>query len=107
MTAKTFAIEHTVTFRLLHSQGSPEEADFLNAASELTAIPGVQHFQIRRQSSSKNPHTFGISMQFETHREYLAYCEHPAHVDFVQQRWLTEVAEFQEADFEPLTTLKQ
>jgi len=36
--------------------------------------------------------------------EYLAYCEHPAHVDFVQQRWLSEVADFREADFEPLTT---
>ncbi len=94
-----FAIEHTVTFRLIHGQGSPKEAEFLNAASELAAIPGVQHFQIRRQTSSKNPHTFGISMQFVTHSEYLAYCEHPAHVDFVQQQWLSEVAEFLEADF--------
>jgi len=103
MTVTTFAIEHTVTFRLIHAPGSSEESEFLNAASELIAIPGVQHFQIRRQTSSKSPHTFGISMQFETHREYLAYCENPAHVAFVQQRWLSEVADFQEADFEPLT----
>jgi len=107
MTATTFAIEHTVTFRLIHAPGSPEESEFLNAASELTAIPGVQHFQVRRPASSKNPHTFGISMQFETQSEYLAYCEHPAHVDFVQQRWLSEVADFQEADFEPLTTSRE
>ncbi|HQX52087.1 MAG TPA: Dabb family protein [Planctomycetaceae bacterium] len=97
-----FAIEHTVTFRLIHAQGSPKEAEFLNVAAELAAIPGVQQFQIRRQTSSKNPHTFGISMQFATHSEFLAYCEHPAHMDFVQQRWLSEVAEFLEADFEPL-----
>lgn len=104
MTMTAFAIEHTVTFRLIHAPGSLKEAEFLNAASDLAAIPGVQHCQIRRQTSSKNPHTFGISMQFETHGEYLAYCEHPAHVDFVQQRWLKEVADFQEADFEPLTS---
>ena len=97
-----FAIEHTVTFRLIHAPGSPKEAGFLNVAAELAAIPGVQQFQIRRQTSSKNPHTFGISMQFATHSEFLAYCEHPAHMDFVQQRWLSEVAEFLEADFEPL-----
>ena len=107
MTKTTLAIEHTVTFRLIHGQGSPEEAKFLNAASELAAIPGVQHFQIRRQTSPKNPHTFGISMQFVTHSEYLAYCEHPAHVDFVQHRWLKEVADFQEADFEPSSNGKQ
>ncbi len=104
MTATTFAIEHTVTFRLIHAPGSPEESKFLSAASKLAAIPGVQHFQIRRQTSSKNLHTHGISMQFETHSEYIAYCEHPTHVDFVQQRWLSEVDDFQEADFEPLTT---
>ncbi|WDQ17117.1 Dabb family protein [Rhodopirellula sp. P2] len=103
MTTTTFAIEHTVTFRLIHDLGSPKEAEFLNAASELAAIPGVQHFRIRRQTNSKNSHTHGISMQFQTQGEYLAYCEHPAHVNFVQQRWLSEVADFQEADFEPLT----
>ena len=98
----TLVMEHTVTFRLIHAPGSPEEAEFLNAAAELAAIPGVQDFQVRRQTSSKNPHTFGISMRFVTHSQYLDYCEHPAHVDFVQQRWLSEVADFQEADFEPL-----
>lgn len=107
MTATTFAIEHTVTFRLIHASGSPEESEFLNAASKLAAIPGVQNFQIRRQTSSKNPHTHGISMQFEKHSEFLVYCEHPAHVDFVQQRWLSEVADFQEADFERLTVIRE
>lgn len=103
MTTTTLAIEHTVTFRLIHAPGSAEEAEFLNAAAELSAIPGVQHFQIRKQTSSKNPHPFGVSMQFATHSQYLAYREHPAHVDFVQQRWHSEVADFQKADFEPLT----
>lgn len=103
MTMTTLAIEHTVTFRLIHAPSSPQEAEFLNAAAELAAIPGVQRFQIRKQTSSKNPHAFSLSMQFSTHSQYLAYCEHPAHLNFVQQRWLSEVADFQEADFEPLT----
>jgi hypothetical protein len=34
-------IEHTVTFRLRHAHGSPEEAAFLSAARELMAIPGA------------------------------------------------------------------
>ncbi|QDT05510.1 Stress responsive A/B Barrel Domain protein [Rubripirellula lacrimiformis] len=104
MTTTMCEIEHTVTFRLIHDLGSPKEAEFLKAASELAAIPGVQHFRIRRQTNSKNPHTYGIAMQFQTNGEYLAYCQHPAHVNFVQQRWLSEVADFQEADFERLTT---
>ena len=95
-------IEHTVTFRLNHAAGSLEESAFLNAAAELASISGVKDFQIRRQTSSKHSHTFGISMWFATQSQYLAYNEHPAHVAFVQERWLGEVAEFQEADFEPL-----
>lgn len=99
----TLAIEHTVTFSLIHAPGSAEEAEFLNAAAELAAIPGVQHFQIRRQTCTKNKHAFGVSMQFSSRSQFRAYSEHPAHVDFVQQRWRSEVADFQEADFEPLT----
>ena len=104
MTMTTFPIEHTVTFRLIHPPGSAEEVAFLNAVAELAAIPGVQHFQIRKQTSSKNSHSFGVSMQFATRSDFRAYSEHPAHVDFVKQRWHSEVADFKEADFEPLTT---
>ncbi|MFG0261098.1 MAG: Dabb family protein, partial [Novipirellula sp. JB048] len=95
-------IEHTVTFRLKHATGSEEEKSFLTAAAELATIPGVQDFQIRRQTSPKNPHPFGISMKFDSATEYQNYNDHPLHVRFVQQRWLKEVIAFQEADFEPL-----
>jgi len=98
----TDEIEHTVTFRLKHAPHSPEELAFLKAASELAAIPGVEEFQVRRQTSPKHPHTFGISMRFATSARYAAYCEHPVHAAFVSQRWGGEVVDFQEADFEPL-----
>ena len=94
-------IEHTVTFRLKHAAGSLEEKDFLEAAAQLTAIPGVRDFAIRRQVSPKWNHNFGITMRFETQAEYDAYTTHPDHVAFVQDRWIPEVADFQEADFVP------
>jgi hypothetical protein len=95
-------IEHTVTFRLKHLPGSPEEASFLAAAAELASLPGVRDFAIRRQVSPKFDHAFGITMRFATQADYDAYSVHPVHVAFVQGRWLPEVAAFQEADFIPL-----
>ncbi|HEY1083815.1 MAG TPA: Dabb family protein [Prosthecobacter sp.] len=95
-------IEHTVTFLLKHARGSAEELDFLRTADALKSIPGMQDFVIRRQTSGKNPHTFGISMRFETQAAYDAYSAHPEHVAFVQNRWIPEVASFLEADFEAL-----
>lgn len=92
-------IEHTVTFRLAHAPGSPEEAEFLQTAAELKVIPGVQNFTIQRQISEKHPHPFRITMTFPTQSEYDNYCAHPLHVAFVEERWLKEVSEFQEADF--------
>lgn len=92
-------IEHTVTFRLAHDSGSPEEADFLQTAAGLTAIPGVRDFKIQRQISEKHPHPFRITMSFGTQAEYDRYCEHALHMAFVHDRWLKEVSDFQEADF--------
>lgn len=95
-------IEHTVTFALNHAHGSPEEEKFLAAARELFAIPGVLNFQVRRQTSPKNPHSFGISMNFATKAEFETYLDHPLHQSFVNERWLKEVSDFQESDFEDL-----
>jgi hypothetical protein len=95
-------IEHTVTFRLLHPAGSPEEAAFLAAARELAAIPGVREFTIKRQTSPKLAHDFGIAMRFANADDYAAYNTHPLHVRFLEEHWFKDVAEFQEADFEVL-----
>ena len=93
-------MEHTVTFRLKHPAGSPAEADFLSAAEELAAIPGVRDFQIRRQVSPKNSHAFGISIHFDSDDDFQAYSKHPLHSEFVESRWIPEVEDFQESDFE-------
>src|SRR5579864_7694709 len=95
-------IRHTVVFTPAHAEGSPAEADFLAAAGELSAIPGVEAFQILRETSPKNAYRFGISMEFADPAAYQAYNEHPDHVRFVEERWESEVADFLEVDYEAL-----
>ena len=93
-------IRHTVVFTLSHPEGSAAEADFLATAGALAAIPGVEEFELLRETSPKNAYRFGISMEFADRAAYAAYNEHPDHVRFVQERWLAEVADFLEIDYE-------
>jgi hypothetical protein len=93
-------IRHTVVFTLSHPEGSPAEADFLAAAGALAALPGVEAFQILRETSPKNAYRFGISMEFAGPAAYTAYNEHPDHARFVNERWLAEVSDFLEVDYE-------
>ncbi|MFF2485803.1 Dabb family protein [Microbacterium sp. NPDC058062] len=93
-------IQHTVVFRLAHPAGSPEETAFLaDARAALTSIPGVEDFRINRQVSAKSELAHQFSMVFQGDAEYQAYNDHPTHVAFVAERWVPEVAEFQEYDF--------
>lgn len=95
-------IRHTVVFRLKHTAGSREEASFLDALSKLSEITTVRNFECLRQVSKKNSYTFGASMEFASDRDYQFYNDHPAHTAFVKTRWIPEVAEFMEIDYEPL-----
>ena len=92
-------IRHTVTFRLRHVAGSPEEASFLAAAEPLAAVPGVETFEILRQVGAKNSFDYGISLEFADKAAYESYNADPAHVRFVETRWRPEVAEFLEIDY--------
>ena len=100
MTLGDGRIRHTVVLTPRHDAGSPEEADFLAAAASLAAIPGVEAFEILRETSPKNSYRFGISMEFADAAAYAAYNDHPDHVRFVQERWLPEVGDFLEIDYE-------
>ncbi|MFT5087747.1 MAG: heme-degrading monooxygenase HmoA [Planctomycetota bacterium] len=95
-------IRHTVAFRLKHAAGSAEEKDFLATGQKLAAIPGVENFESLRQTSQKNNFHFGFSMEFASQAKYQAYNEHPEHVAFVEGRWIPEVEEFLEIDYEPI-----
>ena len=50
--------------------------------------------RIRHTSSSR------ISIEFAGRAAYDSYNEHPDHVRFVQERWIPEVADFLEVDYE-------
>ena len=92
-------IRHTVAFTLVHTEGSAGERDFLQAAERLASIPGVEAFELLAEVSPKNGYRFGISMEFTDRAAYEGYNEHPDHVRFVQERWLSEVSEFLELDY--------
>ena len=92
-------IRHTVVFTLAHPSGSDAERDFLAAAERLATIPGVEAFELLAEISPKNDYRFGISMEFADRAAYEGYNEHPDHVRFVQERWLSEVTDFLELDY--------
>src|SRR3954451_18840676 len=92
-------VRHTVVFRLSHGEGSEQERSFLEAAGRLSAIPGVEAFELLAEVSPKNDYRFGISMEFADRAAYDHYNGHPDHVRFVQERWVPEVRDFLEVDY--------
>lgn len=101
VTLKGNRIRHTVTFRLKHVPGSTQEKAFLSALESLSSIPGVEAFEVLRQVGQKNAFTFGASMEFADQQAYDSYNNHPDHVRFVNERWLKEVDDFMEIDYQP------
>lgn len=91
-------IRHAALFRLRHDTGSPEELRFLAAIRELKTIPGVERFELARETSPKNDFDFAVSMYFKDAAAYRSYNVHPLHVAFVEGRWVPEVASFMEHD---------
>lgn len=93
-------ILHSVIFSLKHEKGSQAERQFLEDGQRiLTSIPTVTNFQVYKQVSAKNEYDYGFSMEFANQADYEAYNEHPLHVQFVNERWLTEVEKFLEIDY--------
>ncbi|MGG1633743.1 stress responsive protein [Paenibacillus sp. FSL A5-0031] len=93
-------ILHSVIFNLKHEQGSAEEQQFLEDGERiLTSIPSVKNFQVYKQVSGKNDYRHGFAMEFANQADYDAYNEHPLHVQFVNERWVTEVEKFLEIDY--------
>jgi len=94
-------IQHMVIFNLPYKKGSSKAVKFLNDGNRiLTKIPVVRDFQVFLQVSSKNDYQYGFSMVFSNQEDYETYNNHPDHLAFVEERWLKEVTEFLEIDFE-------
>ncbi|WP_432561800.1 Dabb family protein [Kineococcus sp. SYSU DK003] len=93
-------VQHTVSFTLVHPEGSAAEQEFLaTARTVLTGIAGVREFTVHRQVSPRSGFRFQFSMVFADEAAYRAYDAHPDHVGFVSSRWVPEVAAFAEQDF--------
>jgi len=92
-------IRHSVVFKLKHPAGSQEERNFLDEARKLESIPGVMKFEVMKQISSKNPYTYGISMEFEDQNSYDFYTNHTDHTRFVQELWIPNMEVFLEIDY--------
>jgi Stress responsive A/B Barrel Domain len=94
-------IRHTVVFRLRHAPGSPAEGEFLRAAqNQLMPIAGVERFEVLCQTGGQSEFRFSLSMEFADADVYRSYNEHPSHTAFVRERWIPEVEQFLELDFE-------
>jgi len=94
-------IQHGVIFTLKYEKGSPETKKFLlDGKNLLTSIPVVNNFQVFDQVSAKNDFQYGFTMVFNSKEDYQTYNEHPTHVGFVEERWMKEVTDFLEIDFE-------
>jgi len=94
-------IQHMVIFNLKHQKDSDEARQFIQDGTRiLTGIPVVRNFQAFKQVSKKNKFQYGFSMVFTNQNDYSTYNNHPDHVAFVQNRWMKEVSDFLEIDFE-------
>lgn len=93
-------IRHTVTFKLKHQTGSIAESKFLEAAKELASLPTAKKFECLKVMGNKNNYDFALSMEFDNMSAYDAYNNHQDHVNFVQERWIPEVIDYIEIDYQ-------
>ena len=90
-----------VIFNLPYPEGSSDADKFLEDGTRIiSGIPVVRNFQAFNQVSLKNDYQYGFSMIFSNQEDYTTYNNHPDHVAFVQDRWLKEVTQFLEIDFQ-------
>ena len=93
-------IRHMLAFRLKYPKDSAEAKQFIADSKEiLGAIPAASRFEVFYEVSPKNSFDYGFSFDFATPADYEAYNNNPAHVRYVQERWLKEVEDFMEIDF--------
>lgn len=95
-------IRHSVVLTLNSSLSESEKRQFFDAVGELKQIPGVQKFEVLKQTSSKNSFEYGISMEFESQEAYDFYSNHSQHVVFVEKYWAACVEAFLEIDYQKL-----
>ena len=95
-------IRHSVILTLKSSLSPEDKTQYFDAVNELKQIPGVQKFEVLKQTSAKNPFEFGISMEFESQEAYDLYTNHSLHSAFVEKYWAACVEDYLEIDYQIL-----
>ncbi|HEX3087442.1 MAG TPA: Dabb family protein [Ilumatobacteraceae bacterium] len=94
-------IQHTVVLRL---NDGVDNDQFCASARRLSHIAGVINFEVLRQVGAKSDFTHALSMWFDDQSAYDGYLDHPAHLAFVNDVWLPDVAAFLELDYVRLSS---
>ena len=96
-------IRHIVAFSLKYPKDSAEAKKFIVDSREiLGAIPHVAAFDQCWQVSSKNDFDYVFVFDFMSEDDYKAYNAYPTHVQYVKERWDTEVTKFMETDLKEI-----
>lgn len=95
-------IRHSVILTLKSSLSPADKLQYFAAVDELKQIPGVQKFEVLKQTSTKNPFEYGISMEFENQAAYDLYKNYTLHTAFVEKYWAACVKDFLEIDYQLL-----
>jgi hypothetical protein len=95
-------IRHSVILTLKSSLSPADKLQYFAAVDELKQIPGVQKFEVLKQTSAKNPFEYGISMEFENQEAYNLYAGYSLHTAFVEKYWAACVEDFLEIDYQKL-----
>ncbi len=92
-------IRHSVILKFKQNITDAGKQAFFDATFQLAKIDGVHKFEVLNQTSSKNNFEYGISMEFDSQKEYDFYSNHPEHQSFIQDIWLKYVDDFLEIDY--------
>jgi hypothetical protein len=96
-------IRHMVVFNLKYPKDSPQAKQFLEDAKRiLSAIPYVEDYMQCYQISPKSKFDYALSLDFMTAEDYEKYSVDPIHMQYVEERWLKEVTDVLEIDFEEI-----
>lgn len=96
-------IRHMVVFNLKYPKDSPQAKQFIeDSKTILGAIPYAETYDQCYEVSPKNGYDYGFCFDFNSADDYQAYNNHPAHVQYVKERWDNEVTEFMEIDFKEI-----
>lgn len=93
-------ITHSVFFKLKHLEGSREEVGFFKEVEKLRSIPNIMSFSYVDEISPKNEFRYGLVLTFDNQDDYEFYNNHPDHQRFVENIWISQVADFLEIDYE-------